>query len=189
MNEDSRQLIHAAVGTLILVLAVIVGERAIVNILVFILVIGVCLIHLRMRGTKLLLVEKILSEFERKKDLRKMPGKGAFYFLVGTLFAFTFYHDFNYALAVIGVLSWGDSASTIVGRRFSKRGEKTWQGTLAFILFSLVPAVYFLGVSGVLLAVLLGLYEALPLHIDYYLGIPILGEVLRHLGVLKAFVG
>lgn len=70
------------------------------------------------RKRRISILEWFLVRFERNKD-KDFPGKGAFFFLVGTILALALFPE-DIALASIVMLSVGDSLSPIIGTRFGR---------------------------------------------------------------------
>jgi dolichol kinase len=109
----------------------------------------------------------LMYHFERKKDIKNFPFKGAIHYGVGIIFPILLL-DVYYGCAVILVLSVGDSISTLVGRRYGRIriGEKTLEGSVAFWASSflataaLVPAEHaiMLASAGTLIE-LSGIYD------------------------------
>ena len=92
------------------------------------------------------LVKTLMHHFERKKDIKEFPFKGAVFFGYGLIPPIVLLEP-AYATAVILVLSVGDSMSTLFGKRYGriKVGEKSIEGFIAFVFFSFIATVWFVG--------------------------------------------
>ncbi len=77
----------------------------------------------------------LMYHFERKKDIERFPFKGAIFYGLGIIFPITLLET-KYAVAVILILSVGDSVSNLVGRTYGRIRilDKSLEGTLAFFL-------------------------------------------------------
>ncbi len=139
-REDLRQLIHAS-GIFIVFLNIFLGP--IISILICVaIVLFVEAIFRIDKKRKVFFFSTILRKCKRKND-----EHGFIYFFVGiivTLYLF----KFNIAIsnAAILIFLFGDSASTIFGKRFGKthlpfNNEKTIVGTSAFFVVALIGAL------------------------------------------------
>ena len=135
--ELKRQLLHlfhgSAIALMVLFLKPLYGLLILIPLGVVILI-----LHLTPRlaaGTKLL--KFLYAHFERKKDIKDFPFRGAIFFGYGIAFPIVLL-DAPLACAVILILSVGDSVSTLVGRSFGKTriGDKSFEGFLGFIAAS-----------------------------------------------------
>jgi len=92
------------------------------------------------------------------------------------LIPLAFLHSPSEIAAVIFILAIGDGASTIIGMKGKHKipynKEKTFEGTVAFFLFSL-PAYFFIGEAIIPLAIIAAVVESLPLRLDDNLTVPI----------------
>jgi len=139
-RETLRQLIHAS-GIFIIFLNIYLGPTiAIISCTAIVLFVE--LIFRLDKNKDIFLFSTILRRCKRKNDER-----GFIYFFVGiivTLYLF----KFNIAIsnAAIIILLFGDSASTLFGKRFGKthlpfNKEKTIIGTSAFFVVALIGAL------------------------------------------------
>ncbi len=99
---------------------------------------------------------KFLHVFERKKDLKKLPGKGLLFFTLGATLT-TILFPLNIAVASILILSFGDSVSHIFGRHFGRtktpfHDKKYIEGSIFGILVSALAASFFVPSWSALLA-------------------------------------
>jgi len=173
MNEDHRQLFHMAFGTIIAVSTWLVGRETAAAILLFVLLAGLAIIQLKMRGMREKTVDFLLEKFER---LVETPGKGALMFVIGALFLVTYAKNLDYAVGVLMILAVGDAVSTMAGTRGKHplpwNGKKTWEGFIAFVIGASLASAYFLNVAALVLAILFGLVETLRIPVDDNLVIP-----------------
>ena len=139
-GENLRQLIHAS-GVFIIFLNIFLGP--IISILTCIVIVLFVEAIFRIDKTQRVpFFSTILRKCKRKSD-----EHGFVYFFVGiivTLYLF----KFNIAIsnAAIIILLFGDSASTIFGKRFGKthlpfNNKKTIVGTSAFFIVALIGAL------------------------------------------------
>lgn len=174
-RELQRKLFHAVFGLAIVVFGVLFGRDA----LVVLLLVGVAallsIMTLLMSGWRIPVISELFYRLERDVEL---PGKGAFYFVIGSLLAVGFAFGYEFALAVIAILAVGDGAASIVGRKFGVHrvhwnNSKSFAGSAAFFVAGAVVGFVFLGLPGVALAFVLAVVESLPLGIDDNLLIPV----------------
>ena len=133
MNKELwRQLIHAS-GVFIVVLSYFLPPQLLIILCVAILVFVVIVFRLD-HEHNIPFFSTILRVAKRKEDER-----GFIYFFIGiiiTLYIFQF--NMAIANAAILILLFGDSASTLIGKRFGKiklpfHSHKTLEGSLAFL--------------------------------------------------------
>jgi dolichol kinase len=174
INEFERQLVHINLGLACLLLLALVGKTALALIVSATLVSGMALMHLKMRGNSLPFVDPLIDRFERTHTV---PGYGSLWYNVGVLLTLTLLVTDSQIASALIILALGDGMSTIVGsmhgtHRIAYNKKKTWEGALAFALFSL-PALMFTGWLGLLAVVFASFVETLPLKIDDNLTIPL----------------
>lgn len=132
--EIRRQAFHATLGVIIVALLYLgildwLGDFIPIIIiptsarpLLAILMIGAGLVLLS-RRYKIPLINHLLQNFERSRDIKVFPGKGAFFAILGMFIVVTIFRrgDYPYiAEASILILAFGDSVSHIIGRKFGK---------------------------------------------------------------------
>ncbi|MGF7117462.1 diacylglycerol/polyprenol kinase family protein [Methanobacterium oryzae] len=175
-KEYLRQLIHASgifivflnwffnpIITILLCIAIVIFVEAIFRI---------------DKTRKIPFFSFILRNTKRDDDER-----GFVYFFVGiiiTLYLFRF--DVMIANAAIIILLFGDSASTIFGKRFGKRHipfnkRKTYIGTLAFFLVSFIGAFTQLSILPSFFGALCGAITEAYSPIDDNIPIPIISGI------------
>jgi dolichol kinase len=184
--ELKRQALHVAFGASVLAVALLFGEAAFKAYLAACFLSGSLLITLEMLGFWVPLSHGMFEEFERKTA--EIPGKGALFFVVGSLFLAAFSPSLEFALAVIAVLGFGDGLATVIGVRGMHRlpfnKKKSWEGALAFVVAGFVGAFFFLGAWRALsYAFLLGVVEAIDSPTDDNLLIPLTAILLNALGL------
>ncbi|MBT3406617.1 hypothetical protein HN419_05640 [Candidatus Woesearchaeota archaeon] len=146
--ELKRQLFHITLG-FVIVLLLNFGLLSKFH-LAIITVIGgiICFIskHIKIPG-----LYWLLTQFERPEVLKRFPGRGAFYFLLGsTLSLYLFSKDI--ALASIMILSLGDSISHYIGKFHGKRKHpfndmKLIEGSIAGFVVATIGALFFVKFS------------------------------------------
>jgi dolichol kinase len=116
---------------------------------------------------------------------------GAFYILLSGLAVIVLFDSYVAAFSLLFIVL-GDVASAMVGRRWGKhriRGEKTIEGALSFLLVSLVIVLVLPGIPlvvGVAGAVVATVVEALTVHRDDNLTVPLSAGLVMHL-IIKMF--
>jgi dolichol kinase len=134
---------------------------------------GLLAMHLVLRAHRLPFVTWFIESFEREGV--RAPGFGSAWYAMGVLFATVSIQGIAPLSAVICILAFGDSLSTIIGRRGTHplpyNRKKTIEGSIAFFLGSL-SACYFLGPLAVPLALACALAESLPLPFDDNIVVP-----------------
>ncbi|MFH1977952.1 MAG: hypothetical protein ABIJ92_01350 [Candidatus Aenigmatarchaeota archaeon] len=170
MNEFSRQLIHLS-GVLFVILGQLIGPLIVVY---FILAAFFFFIYSQYIMMEQKRVSRIISTMEEKlrglalgferKDVAR-PLMGAFWFYFGCGIAFLLF-PIGIASAACLMLAIGDSFSTMIGHKYGKHkilGKKSVEGSIAFYITALIPAVILLplipAIIGALVAVLV---ELLP---------------------------
>ncbi len=140
--EYRRQAAHLLFGV---GLATLVGFH-ILNAftLGLILIIGfLCIMYIK-SGGKIPLFSKILLIFERQHHFERFPGRGIFFFVMGS-FLSTLLYSTPIAVASILILAFGDSITNIVGKFYGKRPlwfnkKKNIEGPIVAALFASVAA-------------------------------------------------
>ncbi len=87
------------------------------------------------------------APIERPEDLKSFPGKGSFFFVLGSLLALQFF-PFEVALAAISIMAVGDAITTVIGTYFGKiknplNPKKHLEGTAIAIVASTFAAFFF----------------------------------------------
>ncbi len=139
-KELLRQLIHVS-GVFIVVLSYFLRPDALILLSLLILLVVVILFELDKK------YHVPLFSFIFRRCRRTDDETGFIYFFVGILLTLIIF-QFNMAVAnaAILILLFGDSASTIVGRKWGKhnipyRNDKTLEGSLGFFVVGLILAL------------------------------------------------
>ena len=176
MNELGRQLIHIFFGLAFVAVGAVFGKGALIGLLLFAVAIGLLLIQLKLSGTRIVGVDWVLDNFERRDS--GLPGKGALYYFAGALLVVPFAQSFKFALAILAILAVADGVATIAGihlggRKLEWHPSKTWAGSLSFVAFGTAAALPFVGLySAFVYAVALAAGESIDLGVDDNLLIP-----------------
>lgn len=140
MKELLRQLIHAS-GVFIVVLSYFLKPDALILLTTLILLLVVLLFELDKRH-HLPIFSYIFHHCRRQED-----EWGFIYFFIGIILTLTIF-KFNMAVAsaAILILLFGDSASTLIGKKWGKikipySPKKTLEGSSAFFLVGLAVAL------------------------------------------------
>jgi len=171
--ELKRQLIHLLNGSAITV-AVYLLKPIFGLLLLAPLLVAIFALHIAPRvGGKLWIVERLMHHFERKRDRRKFPFKGAIFFGYGIIAPIALL-DHAHAAAVILILAVGDSASTLIGRRWGRTriGDKSFEGFLGFVVLGALAAAIFIDPKNAFFLALIGGLIELVSKIDDNLIIP-----------------
>ncbi len=174
MKEAKRQVFHVLLGIIFIMIIIFLGVMDTAFLLFLCIIAGAVLLHLKLTGKRIPLVDKMLEEFEREGS---MPGKGSLWYFVGALISVSLVISVEKIIATIIILALGDAAATIIGRKgrheifYNKK--KTWEGAAGFLIASL-SSVFFVGLPlGVAVSFLCTFAETLPLEIDDNLIIPL----------------
>jgi len=172
-RELQRQAIHFVIGIFVLFMLLHQGRGFTMAAVFFTIIIGTLLMNAKLLGVKIFFVDWFVEKLERENA--PLPGWGSACYATGVLILLTFLSDINQMAACITILALGDSVSTVIGSmgrmKIPYNREKTLEGTIAFIIFSL-PAYYFVGPMAIPLALVGAVAESLP-WVDDNLTIPI----------------
>lgn len=157
-RELRRQIAHLLTGIFMLFLL----RYNIVNVYFFIFALfggGVLSITLKYYRAPILF--PLVKYFERPHDLENFPGRGAFFFFLGSILALLLFEK-NIAMAAIAIMAVGDSVSTIFGTYFGHiknpfNPEKHFEGTIIAIICSTLAAFYFVSFEKAFLAATLSM--------------------------------
>ncbi len=162
-KETGRQLFHLIVGLAALGMLLYFGRGFTTAAVFCVLIVGMLLMNLRIRGLDIPLVTWFEKNFERN-DVR-LPGWGSACYAAGNLMLLTFLTDTHAIAACMIVLALGDSISTMIGRhgkvKIPYNKSKTLEGSLAFFIASL-SAYLFIGPPAILLAAVAAAVESIP---------------------------
>lgn len=182
MKELLRQLIHAS-GVFIVVLSYFLKPNALILITVLLLFFVIILFELD-KKYNLPLFSSIFRLCKRDDDER-----GFIYFFVGiilTLIVFQF--NMGVANASILILLFGDSASTIIGRRWGKHKipystSKTLEGSLSFFVVGLILAITQLPLLPSLFGAFFGALTEAYSPVDDNIPIPLISGLMMSLAI------
>jgi dolichol kinase len=179
-RELLRQLIHAS-GVFIVVLSYLIPVNALIIICLALLVFLV-LIFRWDRYTYIPLFSPILRYCKRSDD-----EMGSIYFFMGIIITLLlFQSNLAVANAAILILLFGDSTSTLVGKRWGKvrlpfQEDKTLEGTLAFLLVGFLASLTQLTVLPAFSGALSGALTEAYSPIDDNLTIPLVAGLMMSL--------
>ncbi|MFH2105932.1 MAG: hypothetical protein ABII22_01620 [Candidatus Micrarchaeota archaeon] len=177
-KELNRQIVHAIAGLILLAILLLCGRDNLIYFSFLLLLVGSILIHYH-TFEKNKFYEFMYNKLERPSA--PFAGWAPAWYLVGIILIATFLKDPNQIAASIWILAIGDSISTVIGRKGGHKlpynKKKTFEGTAAFILFSLASYV-FVGKIAIPISIAAGLAEGLPTRIDDNVLIPIVLIVL-----------
>ena len=142
--ELRRQMAHALTG-IALILLIKVGVVT-PTVLAVVLVAGTVAIIL-IRDYRIPGISHALRLFERARDMRFFPGRGAFFFVLGSLLALLLFER-QIAIAGIAIMAVGDAVTTVIGIYFGRfknpfNPEKHLEGTMLAIIISTLAAFTF----------------------------------------------
>ncbi len=172
--ESRRKIFHMCFGIFLLILMYF----QIVNrfTLVLILLVGI-LMSIVAKKIKIPIIHNMLLLFERKTDLKKFPGKGAIYYVLGMIIVLTLFPT-DVAFAAIMVLALGDTVSNIIGRKFGRKmpfsTNKTVKGSIAGFIAALIGTVLFLQPAEAIICAFAGMFtESFDCPIDDNITVPL----------------
>lgn len=176
MNELDRQLFHIDLGLLLVLFFAFFGSTSTLCLLSLSILLGSLLIHMKLRNSRLPLIDWFLGKFERSGEA---PGYGSLWYMVGFLLLFSLLQNPSQLAASSLILAVGDGLSTLAGRRFGRNPlpynrKKTLEGSAAFFLSSSLLAFPFLGTNAIVLAFLATIGESISLGVDDNLTVPAL---------------
>lgn len=184
--ESNRQWFHILFGGFLLAGALFLGPAYTLYGYAASLLLGLLVLHLKLCGYSLPVVDPILAQYERKGVL--FPGQGALMYFAGSLLLLSF-TPFHFALAVIAIVAFGDGFATLVGlhgiHALPWNKKKKWEGLAAFIFSaSAIASLVVAWPTAVLYAIVLGVLETLDWRTDDNLLLPVAATILFHvLGV------
>lgn len=172
--ELRRKLFHLFFGLFLIALLFYSGRTNLIAFLETVLIFGMIMILLMKKGKRIPIADWLEEIFERENV--RFPGYGAFWYVLGALLLSLFLDNCSEIAAGIMTLAAGDSAATIFGiigrHRLPYNRRKTWEGSIAFLVFSL-PTCLFVGWTGAALAAIAAIAESLPTPVDDNLLVPI----------------
>ncbi|MEM3374540.1 MAG: SEC59/DGK1/VTE5 family protein [Candidatus Woesearchaeota archaeon] len=145
--EIRRKIFHVFSGITITLLINNIEKNILLVSLIILLVIAIIL-SVIVKYLKPSIITYLLKLFDKPKDFEKFPGKGAIYFLIGTLITIFFFEK-NIASASIMILTFGDPFAHIIARYYGKtkliiNEKKVLEGTIAGIIAGTIAASLFI---------------------------------------------
>jgi dolichol kinase len=178
--EFKRKMFHYVLGTVI-AYAIYFLYPAYRNLLLAPLIIAVIIMWMIpcIPSERRWISNHLLNHFEREKDKKEFPFKGAIYFGLGiippiVLLPLNSAGEPQLACAVIVILAGGDAFSTLVGKFYGRYriGHKSIEGFFAFIIFSYMMATLFVDLKTALALSVAGAIIEFINTIDDNLAIP-----------------
>lgn len=151
--EIKRQLFHLSFG---LVIVGLLYFNVLTTLYLFVIIaVGLALSVIYQKYT-LPGLSWFIKRYERAKDKKTFPGRGAILFLIGSFIVILLF-DKNTALAAITILALGDSISPLVGRFYGRikhpfSNVKLIEGTIAGIVAGFLGAMLFVSPSQAIIA-------------------------------------
>src|SRR3989338_653843 len=143
--ETHRQVFHILFGLAIVILLLygFLNKETILGLIL----IGTILSFLS-RRMKVPIIYNLLQKFEREAEIKKFPGKGIIFYLIG-IYASLVLFPMEVAMASIMVLALGDSISHLYGLHYGKTRHplsktKFLEGTIAGLVAGFIGALIFL---------------------------------------------
>jgi len=123
----------------------VIKEQLEVLIVAFIALSLIVSIYIRYKRPKFLL--KVISHFDKPRDMLKFPMRGSIYYLIGVLMSIAFFSR-KIASASILILVIGDPAAFFFGNYYGKKRllinrRKLLEGTIAGVIFGTFAASIF----------------------------------------------
>jgi len=142
--EINRKLLHMFLGVVLVALLMfgIVGKEHLFVLLAIML--GVSVLS---RKYDIPLISWLLRNFEREEYVKKFPGRGFIFYLIGSLLVLAFF-PMDIAMPAILVLAFGDSIGHLFGIRYGKRKHpyvktKFVEGWIAGLIAGFIAAFVF----------------------------------------------
>lgn len=180
--EVARQAFHILFGGFLMAGSLALGPKHTLLGYFVALLVGLFILHLKMRGHELPLIDSVLKRFERKDAA--FPGQGALMYFAGALFVLSF-TPFSFALAAIAIVAFGDGFATLVGL-YGKwplpwNPRKRAEGLLAFIFSAAAISSLVLPIGhAIAYSVVLGILETVDLPADDNLLLPLAATILYY---------
>ncbi len=156
---------------------------SIITLLIFVLVIGLNLITVLGVGKeRLAFYYRFVYKLEREKNYSR-PGIQALWANLGIFMVFLLFGK-EPAMVSVVVLAVGDAFASVVGIRYGKTkvGNKSLEGTIAFLLSTFLVLLPFLGLwKAFLICSFSAIVEALPISVDDNLSVPLVAGVLYYM--------
>ncbi len=145
--EIKRQLFHLVLGVFT---AALLHYGLLTPLIMLIGIIKGLIVALLSKKFRIPVIAWLLDEFERKEDMKTLPGKGAIYYAIGCFLAVYLFPK-DVAMASILILAFGDSISHLFGAHYGKirhpfNDKKFLEGTLFGFLASFAIALFIINI-------------------------------------------
>jgi len=141
--EIRRQLFHIVWG---FVFVGLIYFDMINPLMVFILIILFLIGSLLSKKIKIPVIYWFLTKFDRPEDIKSLPGKGSWFYLIGVFLVMVLFPK-DITMAAIIVLALGDSIAPLVGQygriKHPLSEKKFLEGTIAGALVAFIGALVF----------------------------------------------
>ena len=172
--ELKRQLFHMATGVIVAGSIYFLEKTIVMILFALIIIIGSFLSH-SSKTKKIPIIDWILDKFEREKDSKKFPGKGAFFFMLGALISVLLYGS-NIAYMAILILAIGDAATTMGGKIFGRTKHihskrKTVEGSFVGVGITFIALLFLTALNSLtafIVSVAFGVVESIIYRINDY---------------------
>jgi dolichol kinase len=181
--EARRQIFHALFG---IILALLIYFEIIDFLILFIVAVVGLIVSIISRRYNIPIITWFLNQFDREKDRKRMPGRGAIYYALGALIVYGLFitqpEGKDIVTASIMILALGDSVPLFfvhLGRiKHPFSDVKYIEASLAGVIFAFLGAVFFVRPLEALLASLIAMFVEgidlkMGLEIDDNLIIPV----------------
>ncbi len=142
--EVNRKLLHMFLGVVLVALLMfgIIGKEHLLGLLIIMLAISIL-------STKydIPVISWLLRNFEREDYVKKFPGRGFIFYIIGSLLVLAFF-PMDIAMPSILVLAFADSVGHLFGIRYGKRKHpyvktKFVEGWIAGLIAGFIAAFVF----------------------------------------------
>ena len=142
--EVNRKLLHMFLGVVLVALLMfgIIGKEHLFGLLIIMLAISIL-----SRKYDIPIVRWLLRNFEREDYVKKFPGRGFIFYIIGSLLVLAFF-PMDIAMPSILVLAFADSIGHLFGIRYGKRKHpyvktKFVEGWIAGLIAGFIAAFVF----------------------------------------------
>jgi len=163
--ELRRQFMHFLFGSAIIALVTFLEVQKSLFVLITLFITGLVFSFAIKKGAKIPVISAIVKKVERNYE-KHLPGKGALLFFLGAIITIILFQEKTIVLGALCTVVYGDSASTVFGKKFGKHiiaGKRTWEGTIAGFLAALFFLSFLFPLQIAIITALIGmLAELLP---------------------------
>lgn len=183
-RELKRGLFHLICGVIIIIL---IKFEFLTKWLLLLLALATLAVSFVCKTHRIPVIYWFLQEFDRERDIKRFPARGAFFYLLGAAIVM-FIFPLDIALASIAILAIGDPMSRFVGIHFGKmkhpfNDKKFTEGAVAGIIAGFLAAIIFVSPGEAFFAAFFAMIaEGIELklkmhHVDDNIIIPIVAGV------------